>query len=238
MSRLNMEYRGGLFLQVLALASFFALSLAGIFAVIMTQHPLAPWMAILSNIVLAAPVLYGFLSLNGRQGWLQLIGLTVFAYFIESLGVSTGFPYGRFYYGDHLGPLVFSGVPIILPLSWIPLVIGAKTLANLTCSQGHWIKVSCLSAIYLVFLDLLLDPVAAKLGYWTWPNGVWFMVYRLVILWAGFFLVLSAASLFQASKEAVDPTCFVLECSQALLFGQQLVSIWVSLRLRGLVILG
>lgn len=100
--------------------------------------------------------------------------LSLFAYAIEILGVTTGFPYGNFRYFDGLGPLI-GGVPWLLPFAWIPLLlavwqIAIRTTKSLTCQI-------CFSAGALVALDLILDPGAVALKLWKYQaGGVYFDV--------------------------------------------------------------
>lgn len=151
---------------------FLSLSLCGCLAVIMADHPAAIWVAMASNIFLAMPGIYGlFLNTRKGEGLKSLLSLAAFAYFIESLGVITGYPYGAFFYGDRLGPLSPTGVPFLLPFSWVPLVIGAVYLSRtLFAQQSKW-RQHLSAAGLLVLVDLGLDPVAAHIKYWTWVDG-------------------------------------------------------------------
>jgi len=109
-----------------------------------------------------------FFYLGLRRATLSLLALSILAYAIEALGVATGFPYGTFYYGDALGPRLAGIVPYLLPLSYAPLVVGAVTAAWGT-------RLRLLHILYatllLVWMDAVIDPGAASLGFWTWPEG-------------------------------------------------------------------
>lgn len=145
-------------------------TIGGLLAAIMHAHPAAAVIAMISNFLLASPALLGLIQqLGKKRAFWSLLSLSLFAYFIESLGVYYGVPYGEFFYSKQLGPLWLTGVPVILPLSWVPLVIGSVTLARLLCK--HRFSASLLAASLLVGVDLLLDPVAAKLQYWTWVDS-------------------------------------------------------------------
>ena len=111
-----------------------------------------------------------FRYLDVRRAALSLFAVSLFAIAIEAIGVATGFPYGRFYYGDALGPLVFGLVPYLLPVSYAPLVIGAVAAAYRADARryGPW---ALRSAALLVLMDGVLDPGAAALGFWVWPDG-------------------------------------------------------------------
>ena len=96
-----------------------------------------------------------------------LLGLSVFAIGIESLSITTGFPYSRFTYSGTIGGRVFGLVPWTVPFAWIPLVLGA--VARFSRFAG-WKRVGA-AAVYLVAIDLLLDPAAVRLGFWKYEVG-------------------------------------------------------------------
>jgi len=122
-----------------------------------------------STLLIALPSAVAlFLYLGPRRATLSLLVLSILAYAIEALGVTTGFPYGAFYYGDALGPRLAGIVPYLLPLSYAPLVVGAVTAA-----WGTRLRLlHVLSAtLLLVWMDAVIDPGAASLDFWTWPEG-------------------------------------------------------------------
>ena len=122
-----------------------------------------------STLLIASPSAVAlFRYLGPRRATLSLLALSIFGYAIEALGVATGFPYGTFYYGDALGPRLAGIVPLLLPLSYVPLVVGAVAAAWGT-------RLRLLHVLYatllLVWMDAVLDPGAASLGFWVWPEG-------------------------------------------------------------------
>jgi putative membrane protein len=122
-----------------------------------------------STFLIALPATIAlFRYLGPGRATFSVLALSAFAYAIESVGVATGFPYGRFFYGDALGPKVMGLVPFLLPLSYAPLVIGAVAATWGGASRLlHVLK----AALILVWMDAVLDPGAAALGFWTWPEG-------------------------------------------------------------------
>ena len=109
-----------------------------------------------------------FRYLGPRRATLSLLTLSILAYAIEARGVATGYPYGPFYYGDALGPRLAGLVPYLLPLSYAPLVVGAVAAAWGT--RPRLLHVSY-ATLLLVWMDAILDPGAASLGFWVWPQG-------------------------------------------------------------------
>ena len=128
-----------------------------------------------STLLIALPAAVAlFRYLGPRRATLSLLALSILAYAIEATGVATGFPYGTFYYGDTLGPRLAGLVPYLLPLSYAPLVVGAVAAAWGT-------RLRLLHVLYatllLAWMDAVLDPGAASLGFWVWPqDGVYYGV--------------------------------------------------------------
>ena len=113
-----------------------------------------------------------FRYLGTRQAVHSLLALSVFGYAIEAIGVATGFPYGRFYYGDTLGDKALGLVPYLLPVSYAPLVIGAVAASwSGGLVLNHRFLLIFRSALLLTLMDGVLDPGAASLGFWAWPEG-------------------------------------------------------------------
>lgn len=126
-----------------------------------------------ATIAIATPAVVALFRYMGvGRGAVALVVLSVFGYVIEGFGVATGLPYGTFLYSEALGPKLFGLAPYILPVSYVPLVIGtvAATGSLNTGSRGilSW---TLKSALLLTLIDGVLDPGAASLGFWIWPEG-------------------------------------------------------------------
>ena len=122
-----------------------------------------------STLLIALPSAVAlFRYLGPRRATLSLLAISILAYAIEAIGVTTGLPYGTFYYGDALGPRLAGIVPYLLPLSYAPLVVGAVAVAwGTRLRLLHVVHATLL----LVWIDAVLDPGAASLGFWVWPQG-------------------------------------------------------------------
>lgn len=134
--------------------------------------PLTPQMSWVSSIAIlgfAAPTLFAvYKAAVDRRIIVTLVGLSIFALGIEATSILTGFPYSRFVYGDMIGGRVAGLVPWTVPFAWVPLVIGAP--ARLATLRKHPLFF-LFCGIYLMAIDLLLDPAAVKLGFWTYQYG-------------------------------------------------------------------
>lgn len=151
---------------ILACAFFF---LASLFVVRFPGVPGASIGSYISTFLIALPSAIGlFRYLGVRLATLSLLLVSLFAYAVESLGVATGFPYGDFYYGEALGPRIAGLVPFLLPLSYVPLVIGAVAAA--WGSRQRLLHI-ILATLLLVWMDAVIDPGATSLGFWVWPDG-------------------------------------------------------------------
>lgn len=141
-----------------------------------TRFPDAPGASAgsyVSTFLIALPALAAlFHYLGARRATLSLLVLAAFAYAIETIGVTTGLPYGTFYYGDALGSKAFGIVPYLLPISYAPLVIGAFAASwNVSLELDCHLCLVLRSGVLLVLIDGVLDPGAAALGFWVWPGG-------------------------------------------------------------------
>jgi putative membrane protein len=150
---------------------------AAYFTVRFPDTPGAGIASYVSTLLIALPSFIALWRYLGpKEASLSLLSLSAFGYAIEMTGVTTGFPYGPFYYGDALGPKIAGLVPYLLPLSWVPLVLGvvAATAPALpeheSVSRRHVLWVPC-AAVLLTLVDGVLDPGAASLGFWIWPEG-------------------------------------------------------------------
>lgn len=142
---------------------------AALFVVRFPDIPGASVGSYVSSVLISLPAFVAlFAHLGPRRAAASVLAVSAFAYAIESVGVATGLPYGPFYYGEALGPKLFGLAPYLLPVTYVPLVIGAVAAAwgppRLTARV-------VLSALFLVLIDGVLDPGATALGFWTWTQG-------------------------------------------------------------------
>ncbi|MFB6307947.1 MAG: bisanhydrobacterioruberin hydratase [Haloarculaceae archaeon] len=138
-------------------------------------EPLAfnPYLILLGTLVMRLPLIAGVAPLVGRREALGLAGLTAYAFGIELLGVTTGWPYGDFSYGIDLGPMLFGKVPIGLPIFFFPLVLNSYLLAALVFGDRAADPRLRLPVVIgtVLAVDLVLDPAAVALGFWTYADG-------------------------------------------------------------------
>jgi putative membrane protein len=85
---------------------------------------------------------------------------------MEVVGVHAGVPFGRYAYTETLG-LQLMGVPVVLACAWLLLAAYVTDrLRRLLLPASARVA---LGALWLVAVDLLIDPLAASaLNYWRW----------------------------------------------------------------------
>ncbi|MEX2291924.1 MAG: carotenoid biosynthesis protein [Mycobacteriales bacterium] len=85
----------------------------------------------------------------------------------ESVGTSTGFPFGQYDYAGSLGWKLFS-VPLVIPLAWAmmayPCLLVGRRLASTRLGAA------VVGAWALASWDLFLDPQMVQAGHWSWSN--------------------------------------------------------------------
>jgi putative membrane protein len=145
--------------------------LLGLLVLVEIAYPLVPERAplVVATVLLgfAVSVAHAVASRGARVGAALVATTTGGGLLVEALGVHTGFPFGRYAYGDALGPRVF-GVPLVIPLAWTwmawPAWLAAGVLARRAATR------IALAGIGLAAWDLFLDPQMVAEGYWHWAD--------------------------------------------------------------------
>ncbi|MDG0972680.1 MAG: carotenoid biosynthesis protein [Crocinitomicaceae bacterium] len=114
------------------------------------------------------------LLLMGRN--LQSLRLYVFIFFafvvgvgVELIGVHTGYLFGDYAYGQSLG-VKFYDVPIIIGINWGVLVIISASVAQ-RFQMNKYLQ-AVVASLFMLLLDVLIEPVAVESDYWTWEGDV------------------------------------------------------------------
>lgn len=133
-----------------------------------------PFFILFGTLVMRLPLVAGLKPLIDRKAGIGLSLIVLYAYVIEFVGVKTGWPYGSFEYLVELGPMI-SGVPVGLPLFFIPLVLNAYLLVNLFDIKNR-VKRLFTSLGLVLLVDGVLDPAAVSLGIWEYSTGFFYGV--------------------------------------------------------------
>jgi hypothetical protein len=97
---------------------------------------------------------------------------------IENLGVLTGFPFGRYYFTDVMGPKLFF-VPVSLGLAYLGMGYLSWTLARLILggmrsplAGSRIVTLPLVASFIMVAWDLSMDPIWSTIGHtWIWLDG-------------------------------------------------------------------
>lgn len=150
-----------------------------------------------------------------------IVGLTT-----EIIGVNTGLLFGDYQYGSVLGPKLF-GVPLLIGVNWFIIVFCSGSF----CAQGLQVlqkkfnlnvpasafKIAVVlgGAAIATCFDIILEPAAVKLHFWSWENGV-IPLFNYICWYSISVLLLSVKMYF--NKFSAHPFSIALLSIQALFF--------------------
>lgn len=126
------------------------------------------WVGYVFTIAFALSSYIPYLRDQGKRWWIALVLLAVFGYSIESLWVLTCFPYGCFWYSEQLWFRIAGIVPLMLAFTRPPLVLWVWSFIK-NIAWPSW-KKRIRWGLWLVLVDLILDPIAVMMGLWSYPS--------------------------------------------------------------------
>lgn len=150
--------------RAIVLLSFMLMGFIGYYALAVKDE----YFSIIPMILLALPAYIDVLRVSLKKGLILIGILSVYATCIEALSIVTSFPYGSFNYNAQLGYKLFDLVPWAVSFGWVPLVVGAFALSTWIV-KGRVLRFVAGASI-LVFADLILDPGAVLMTFWTWND--------------------------------------------------------------------
>ena len=95
---------------------------------------------------------------------------------VQTLGATTGIPFGAYIYTDNLGQQIFHTLPWPMPLLWVVVILNARGVARLVLrpwrkTRNYGFQVIGLAGVLAVVFDLALEPFASKVNhYWIWQT--------------------------------------------------------------------
>jgi uncharacterized membrane protein len=133
--------------------------------------PLPPWVheLVVAPAAYALAFLHARRALGGGRAALELLALTAYGYALELVAIHlfASHTYGRAWV---VAPL---GVPLAVAMVWAALIGSAMALAARTGRRTVSGRAAA-AALVAVSLDLLMEPVAVRIGLWRWtPPGPW-----------------------------------------------------------------
>jgi bisanhydrobacterioruberin hydratase len=89
-------------------------------------------------------------------------------YFVEVLGVNTGFPFGRYAYGTVLGPKLWN-TPMLIGVNWTIMTYCSFYMVQRWLPKQTPLLVFALVAAFApTLIDVIIEPVAIRFGMWSW----------------------------------------------------------------------
>lgn len=132
--------------------------------------PLSEWFVYLTpvNLIITAGMLWIDTDPAKGRAFPVIFIIWLLGYAVEILGVKTGFPFGDYAYGDVLGWNFFE-VPPMIGINWLLVIWGGFSIAKTfyVPRQIRWL----VTAVLVVGLDILIEPVAIHYGLWSWADG-------------------------------------------------------------------
>jgi len=132
-----------------------------------------PYLVLFGVAVMRLPLVSGLAPLVDRRVAGALPALVAYSYAIEYVGATTDIPYGEFSYQIPLGPMLFGTIPLGLPVFFIPLALNAYLLCLLLLgprADRALLRIPFVAAT-VVAVDVVLDPAAVALGFWSFGEG-------------------------------------------------------------------
>jgi putative membrane protein len=206
----------------LTISVFIALlfHMSGMLGILISDH--AAWFV--SNTPLNLWIMFVLLLWNqpslSAKFWYFFIAAFVTGMLSEIIGVNTGLLFGSYFYGKVLGPGLMD-VPFTIGMNWFVVVFCAGTVMTMLhrwlqhqfLKEGEGIPKRIENIAFVI--DAALEPVAVKLGFWTWLS-LDIPVFNYVC-W--FFLSAGLLVLFRKWEQPkANPFALHLLCIQVLFF--------------------
>lgn len=153
-------------------------------------------------ILMASLAIYTQHKIN-QNFLLGMISCFVLGFLAEWIGVHTGYLFGSYEYGNGFG-LKWMGIPLLIGINWWMIMYGSgstmellwrKMLGNTEGLNGNpTLKIISFlidGAALATLFDWVMEPVAIRLGYWSWhglgiPPGFnylcWFLLSILMLI--------------------------------------------------------
>lgn len=138
--------------------------------------------------------------------------LFALGFLVEVIGVSTGVLFGDYTYGATLGFKLFE-TPLMIGVNWILLSLASFGISSFFLRKQ--LLIILLSSLLMVLMDVLIEPIAISLDFWTWALGD--IPFQNYVMW--FFVSLIMNVLMSFNRLKIDyRISFGLLLSQILFF--------------------
>lgn len=156
------------FLNRYLIQSFIVLYAGGLLLYfIPTTRPLLIFMTPFTLLLVNGAVFY-----HQKKWSAKIVGVFAFIYIgsmlAEMIGVSTGWPFGTYQYGDGLGYKI-NGVPYLIGLNWVFLTYASHDIMS-RISSNKFIIVTGGASIMVIY-DLILEKAAPLMDMWEFKDN-------------------------------------------------------------------
>jgi uncharacterized membrane protein len=174
--RMNRQAAGQTNFAMGLLLSLYAV--ARVFQVLPGALPMVVVVALHVLPLLVFALIHGAMSYRLRGILIFVAICLVVGNAFEDLSIATGFPFGRYYFTDAMGPKLFQ-VPILLGLAYVGMGYLSWTLGRVIIGSLHSplvgarvLMLPLLAAFIMVAWDFANDPVWANINrLWVWEHG-------------------------------------------------------------------
>ena len=121
-----------------------------------------------------AAVLCWLLGYYGRPGGLAALVVFLLTWGVEHMGVSTGFPFGRYIYTGMLQPQLFGVVPLAIGCAWLMVAFGGWQIARMLLPRARPNDplLPLASATLVLLLDLQIETISTYVNnFWLWLDS-------------------------------------------------------------------
>ena len=134
---------------------------------LVSGHPRDVLTVVTVVVFFAASVSHALVHRGPRWTALFVLVTTGTGLLAESLGTSTGFPFGEYDYAGSLGWKLLS-VPVVIPLAWAMMAYPCLLVGQRLASTR--LGAAAVGGVALAAWDLFLDPQMVEAGHWTWTD--------------------------------------------------------------------
>jgi uncharacterized membrane protein len=125
------------------------------------------WLA--APLAVALALRHATRALGFRRAAFEMLALAAYGFALEVVAIAV-FDSHRYAESWHAAPL---GVPVAVAGVWAAVIVSAMAVAWRYGARSPFLR-ALNAALAAVALDTMIEPVAARLGLWTWtPRGPW-----------------------------------------------------------------
>ncbi len=136
------------------------------------------------NLILSVALLIWTQSDKNFSFFIFLLSTLIIGFTVEVIGVNTGYLFGEYTYGKALGPQACN-VPFIIGLNWFIIIYCCGVSVHMFLQRlisklkegvdrsSNLLRIMSVivdGATLALLLDMLIEPVAIKLGFWSWAE--------------------------------------------------------------------